>query len=115
MNAKLLDFPTRLRVAVAVLGNQTSAAERIGVSQARLSNYIRAVNQPPAEVLEDLAAESGVRLEWLAEGTGPVLEGTPAAEAPPARDFLREMPILGSFRCGPPGRTGSGGPCPWDQ
>ena len=98
MNAKLLDFPTRLRVAVAVLGNQTSAAERIGVSQARLSNYIRAVNQPPAEVLEDLAAESGVRLEWLAEGTGPVLEGTPAAEAPPDASRLTDGLLLDELR-----------------
>lgn len=81
MNAKVLDFPTRLRVVVAVLGNQTSAAGRIDVSQARLSNYIRGVNRPPADVLERLAAESGVRLEWLAQGTGHVLEGSPASEA----------------------------------
>jgi SOS-response transcriptional repressor LexA len=69
-----LDLPTRLRIAVAILGNQTIAHKRTGISQARLSNYIRGVNTPSPSVLERLANEAGVRQKWLARGDGPIFD-----------------------------------------
>ena len=85
MSTEPQDFLTRLRMTVAILGKQNEVADRIGVSQARLSNYMRGVNEPPAAVLERLAAESGVALEWLTAGRGEVFSRGPAGAAKPER------------------------------
>lgn len=74
-----MDPQTRLRLAVALIGKQKDAAGAIGITDARLSNYLRAVNKPGREVLEKLAAAANVRPAWLIDGTGPMMT---EAEAP---------------------------------
>ncbi|MFO8014262.1 MAG: helix-turn-helix domain-containing protein [Phycisphaerae bacterium] len=79
MTTPELDLKARLRMAVAVVGTQSAAAEQIGISQARLSNYVRGENAPSVDVLARLARLTGVRLAWLRTGAGPVFEGEPGA------------------------------------
>lgn len=72
MTEQELDLPTRLRLATSVIGKQVQAARAIGISAARLSNYLRGHNRPPVEIVERLAAAAHVRLAWLRSGTGPM-------------------------------------------
>jgi len=67
------EFLRRLRVAVAMIGKQKDAAAAIGITDARLSNYLRGVNKPGAEILANLAAEAKVRAAWLIDGAGPMV------------------------------------------
>jgi transcriptional regulator with XRE-family HTH domain len=67
------EFLKRLRVAVAMIGKQKDAAAAIGITDARLSNYLRGVNKPGSEILANLAAEAKVRPAWLIDGVGPMV------------------------------------------
>jgi len=69
-----VDLKTRLRMAVAIVGTQSAAATRLGISQARLSNYVRGENAPGEDILRSLSQISGVRLQWLRTGELPVFE-----------------------------------------
>jgi transcriptional regulator with XRE-family HTH domain len=66
------EFLRRLRVAVASIGKQKEAAAAIGITDARLSNYLRGVNRPGPEILGKLAAAARVRQAWLVDGAGPM-------------------------------------------
>ena len=87
MTTSPLDLKARLRMAVAIVGTQSAAAERIGVSQARLSNYVRGENAPADDILQRLAAATGVRLDWLRTGELPVFD---RAQPAPAQEADRE-------------------------
>lgn len=68
----------RLRQAVAEAGTQKAVSERSGVKLGALKTYLRGRDMQ-TEALVKLAAATGVRLEWLAAGTGPMREAAPTA------------------------------------
>jgi AcrR family transcriptional regulator len=68
----------RLRRAVTDAGGPTAVADRAGVNLGTLNTYLRGRDMR-TEVLVKLAAATGVRLEWLAAGTGPMREAAPTS------------------------------------
>lgn len=58
-------------------GGPTAVSHRSGVKLGALNTYLRGRDMR-TEVLVKLAAATGVRLEWLAAGTGPMRGGQPA-------------------------------------
>jgi len=94
MTTPPLDLRARLRMAVAIVGTQSAAADRLGISQARLSNYVRGENAPSNEILQRLAAVTGVREHWLRTGEGPVFE---REQVTPGREADREPISAGAI------------------
>ena len=71
-----LDALARMRVAAAVIsGQQKVVAKELGISGARLSNYLTGKNKAPPDILQRLSEKSGVSLQWLAKGAGEVFGG----------------------------------------
>lgn len=60
-------FSTRLRARIAEMGlTQHEAADRLGISQPRLNNYIgKAGRDPGLDVLAKIANTFGVSADWL--------------------------------------------------
>jgi transcriptional regulator with XRE-family HTH domain len=67
----------RLRQAVTDAGGPTAVAARSRVNLGTLNTYLRGRDMK-VETLVQLAAATGVRLEWLAAGAGPMRAGDPA-------------------------------------
>lgn len=63
------DFTTRLRQIIAKVGNASTLARRVGVSNSALTRYL-AGSEPSRRVLMALADAADVSLEWLIRGTG---------------------------------------------
>lgn len=70
----------RLREAVKAAGGQRAVADRSGVKFGTLGHYLGG-REMKAGAFIALAAATGVRLEWLATGEGPMRPGAP----PPGR------------------------------
>ncbi len=60
----------------------------MGVSADSLQRYIREENMPPLDVAVRLCAAAGVRLDWLALGTGPM-----RVDDPESRATLESQPV----------------------
>lgn len=78
-NSSVAERISRLRIAVRDAGGGAAVAKRGGVPLGTLNNYL-AGRDMRAEGLVTLARATGVRLEWLAAGDGPMRVG----EAEPA-------------------------------
>ena len=78
----------RLRLAVDEAGKNKAVADRAGVPVGTLNHYLRG-RDPKFGAMIALAEATGVRLEWLATGAGPMRAGRaeeasslPASPAP---------------------------------
>lgn len=98
-NADTSSLPERLQKAIAGAGGIGVVARLIGVSSKTLSRYLRGA---PAKhsTLQQLAAATQVRLEWLTSGEGPMRPGEapppPPAPAPPAAPPAKPAPLFSS-------------------
>lgn len=71
-----LDALARMRVAAAVIsGQQKVVANTLGISGARLSNYLTGKNRMPRDILQSLSEKSGVSFQWLDKGAGEIFGG----------------------------------------
>lgn len=70
-NRAVAERAERLRQAVRESGGNTAVAKRAGMHIGTLNNYLGGRDMK-AEALVSLASATGVRLEWLARGTGPM-------------------------------------------
>jgi transcriptional regulator with XRE-family HTH domain/SOS-response transcriptional repressor LexA len=104
-----MDFLTRLRVAVALIGKQKDAAAATHISAARLSNYLRGVNKPGRAILESLAASAKVQPAWLIGGEGPMLaadDGRQDAKQEPGASADRPASAPAAQPCAPADPSG---------
>jgi hypothetical protein len=68
------ELAARLKAAVRESGGNTLVAQRAGVPLSTLNSYLRGVEMKVGALVR-LAAATGVRLEWLATGQGPMRAG----------------------------------------
>lgn len=68
------ELASRLKAAVKESGGNNLVAQRSGVPLSTLNSYLRGVEMKVGALVR-LAAATGVRLEWLATGTGPMRAG----------------------------------------
>ncbi len=68
------ELAARLKAAVREAGGNNLVAQRAGVPLSTLNSYLRGVEMKVGGLLK-LAAATGVRLEWLATGQGPMRPG----------------------------------------
>lgn len=86
---ELLDFAERFRGAVKAIGTQAEVARIAGISVQQVRRYTSGRNMPPVDVLTKVSAASGLRVEWLLSGEGPMRrEGDPVRRR---LDTLTEM------------------------
>jgi len=85
-NQAVSDRSDRLRVAVKSAGGNSAVSRRAQMPLATLNKYISG-REMRVEALISLAAATGVTLEWLATGQGPMKPGEPEKpqETPPQR------------------------------
>jgi transcriptional regulator with XRE-family HTH domain len=75
-DAELLSLHTRLAQVLAHVGiNQAELARRVGMSPGFLSDVIRGVKRPGAELLLALRKTCGVSIDWLLSGEGTMTGG----------------------------------------
>lgn len=85
---QLRERSERLREAVHQAGGQRAVSQKTGMPMSTLGNYLSGQDMKLSQVVE-LANATGVRLEWLAQGQGPMRAGF--AETAPA-DPLAAQP-----------------------
>ena len=83
-------FIARLHAIVDASGGASGLARKAGISPSGLSRYL-AGGEPSRRVLVALADAAGVRVDWLAKGTGPMRDSD-AARLPGST--LRLLPFL---------------------
>ncbi|MDI6711492.1 MAG: helix-turn-helix domain-containing protein [Bacillota bacterium] len=75
LNVNPDEFSSRLRQALSAIGlKQKEAAQRLGISENALSNYVRG-RIPEAEILMGIAQLCDVTVEWLLTGRDPPTKG----------------------------------------
>lgn len=99
------EFADRLgRIADTGWGGKSRLARQLGVPQSTFSNYLSGRARPPFGVLLRIAEVTGVSLDWLVHGSGPMWRGpsrvSDAGDAPPS---AIRVPVLGRVPAGPPG------------
>jgi phage repressor protein C with HTH and peptisase S24 domain len=72
----------RIDEAARVIGDRQTAANVMGVSAAQLYRYLKGEAVPPLSAMISLARRSGLALEWLATGEGPMRPGEAGAALP---------------------------------
>ena len=82
-NSSRIEAAARLKMAIDQAGGPSRIARLTGVPLASL-NRVRAGHETKARVLLAVADATGVRLEWLVAGRGPMRPGAEPAPAPPA-------------------------------
>lgn len=70
-NSEIAERSSRLREAVKTAGGNAVVASRAGMPVGTLNRYLKGRDMK-ASAMTALAQSSGVRLEWLATGTGPM-------------------------------------------
>lgn len=65
-------FPARIALAVTLAGGNTVVHEKTGLSASALSKWRTGKSEPTRPNLIKIAEASGVRLEWLMTGNGPI-------------------------------------------
>jgi hypothetical protein len=75
------DISPRLELAISNAGGPTAVARRADMYLSTLHRY-RAGRELPSSALVSLARATGVRLEWLATGEGPMQGENPVVTAP---------------------------------
>ncbi|MFT4115275.1 LexA family transcriptional regulator [Bradyrhizobium sp.] len=83
-------FIARLHAIVDIVGGASGLARKAGISPSGLSRYLSG-GEPSRRVLVALADAAGVRVDWLATGTGP-MHDSDAARLPGST--LRLLPLL---------------------
>lgn len=90
-----------LRIAqiADILGTRTNAASVAGISADQLANYIKGQSKPSFPAMQKLCAATGVSLDWLATGEGPMAPGEdqpyPARAVQPGhRPGVRVVPAV---------------------
>ncbi|MDN3578674.1 helix-turn-helix transcriptional regulator [Chitinimonas viridis] len=87
MEAKLYDpnlcenFADRVEFIVARAGGPAEFARRLGISAPALMRWRKGEAEPTLSNLVKLAEASGVHVEWLATGQGPILPSEHASTA----------------------------------
>lgn len=77
--------------------SQDVFSSRIGVNKGSLGFYERNENQPKADVLLKICSETGISVEWLMTGSGPMRPGEQSAspsEAHPSLDSCAKCAAL---------------------
>jgi repressor LexA len=82
---------------------QTDLAARLGVSQARLSNWERGEHEPQLEYVIEAAKVLNVGLEWLLGEETPMRD--PGKNVPVVRTGFRFIPVKGAITAGMPATT----------
>lgn len=60
------DIAMRLLALMDALGlNQTAFAQRVGITQPALNNYVKGLRRPDLDVAIMIAARTGVTLDWI--------------------------------------------------
>ena len=73
-------------------------AEKVGISPASLSHILNGRNEPTLKVLMKIHEVCGVSLEWLAYGTGEMMEKAKAEESSENEASLfAEIPLFSSI------------------
>lgn len=82
--------------------NQTQKkfAENIGITPARLNNYLAGISNIPQDILIKIAESYQCSLTWLLTGEGEMFNNVRTREAPPSR-FIR-LPVVGDIAAGFP-------------
>ncbi|MDO9498999.1 helix-turn-helix domain-containing protein [Falsiroseomonas sp.] len=89
---------SRLRAAVRAGGGNTVVARNAAMPVSTLNRYI-AGRDMKASAMIALAEATGVRLEWLATGAGPMREGeAPASPPPPASPAPSPFRLFGQVK-----------------
>lgn len=127
-NTMSQDIKTPIRfAAMQTYGARVKAArERVGLSQSQLGRAIGGLKQPSIHALEgretkskytlDIARITGVRPEWLDNGTGPMLDDKSSVKTSPqveqklltnadinVHEMVADVPVLGLASCGEDG------------
>lgn len=84
----------RLKAAINLFQTKKEAADTLGVSTDQLARYLKEIASPPLNVLARLAQAKNVRLDWLATGVGPMLQGGEPALSVPETDSAAIAPDL---------------------
>jgi transcriptional regulator with XRE-family HTH domain len=73
-------------------------AEKVGISPASLSHILNGRNEPTLKVLMKIHEVCGVSLEWLAYGTGEMMEKAKAEESSENEaSMFAEIPLFSSI------------------
>ena len=83
----------RLELAIAQAGGPSAVARRAEMYLSTLHRY-RAGRELPSSALVSLARATGVKLEWLATGEGPMHAETPVVTAPAAPPGYVFLPLV---------------------
>jgi hypothetical protein len=91
----------RLRQAIALVGSIRAVSEKSGVRFGTLQSY-RSGGEMKLSNAAALARATGVRLEWLATGEGPMQEGEQLAHGPEVAEnrAFREVAANGAGQLG---------------
>lgn len=65
-------FKERIAYIARLIGNATELARKTGISRRAIGTYLSGSSDPTRERLVCIARTSGVCIEWLAVGTGPI-------------------------------------------
>lgn len=95
-------FFSRIREVVAVIGNQSKAAEQIGVTVSSVARWIKGESDPSRTNLVRLAQAAGVSIQWLATGEGERNQENPAPKQtqdpnPPIVDTIGNSVNINDF------------------
>lgn len=84
-----LSFPQRIAFAAKIAGNATELAKRAGISRRAIGTYLSGSSDPTLQRLLAIANATGIALEWLATGAGPIFtqhKAMPSAPEQPAAE-----------------------------
>lgn len=96
-------FPERLQSLIGD-GSNRKFSRDIGISYSKLHNYLTGVSAPTLNSLVALADSTGVNIEWLATGRGPIRrDETPIREVQATyetvikNDFLEDFALIPGY------------------
>ncbi len=76
-----MEIANRVKLLINSLNlNQKKFAETVGISPARLNNYLSGVSNFPQSILVTISDTHNINLTWLITGTGPMFNNVPARE-----------------------------------
>ena len=78
---------------------QKKFADSIGISPARLNNYLAGLSKVPQDILIKITDTYNLNIAWLITGTGDMFNSTRAREADP---HIIDIPVVSSIAAGSP-------------
>lgn len=96
-NSEALERGGRLREAVRLGGGAAEISRRTGIPDSTLGGYMAGREMKFGNAVA-LAEATGVRLDWLATGAGPMREGDAPAVAPADPEKPAERPLFGMVK-----------------